>query len=312
MRLRHLIPNALTYASIITAVIGIIYSSHGDSAAAARLLIVAAVIDKVDGVLARALRATHQMGARLDSYADFANYGPASAMFAYSVLNQHGASPLAWGAALIIGGMAAIRLPTFDYLDSNPQAIPPRDILGNPILGHGKDFVGMPSTMMGLILPALYWAFGENHPEIFYGLSTLSGVAMYSPLRYGKLTDGILGGIGRRVLQTLRNPAKLAVSGAAAGILSYLGYRFPEFSVPLLQVGVLGGLGAYVASPGIEAFSRLFASDNNNNHVSPTPPPVLVPPKIDEGELSSRPPPGEELVADKTPIPNDRDRKSWR
>jgi phosphatidylserine synthase len=311
MRLKHLIPNALTYSSIMTAIMGIIYSSHGDSATAAKLLIFAAVIDKVDGVLARALRATHEMGARLDSYADFANYGPASAMFAYCVLNQHGESMLAWGAALIIGGMAAIRLPTFDFLDSNPLAIPPRDILGNPIQGHGKDFLGMPSTMMGLILPALYWTFGQNNPDIFYGLSALSGVAMYSPLRYGKLTDGILGGIGRKVIQTIRNPVKLAVSGAAAGILAYLGYRFPEVSAPLLKVGVLGGLGTYVASPGIEAFSRLFASNNNNNHVSPTPPPVLVPPKIDEGALPSLPP-LDGVAPGRTPIPGDRDPKSRR
>src|SRR4030095_10111767 len=156
MRWKHLVPNGLTLAATVMAVLSSLSSMHGDAPTAAKLLIFAAVIDKADGLVARALRATHEMGAKLDSYADFANYGFASALFTYAVLNGHGEPGLATASALIIGTLATLRLATFDYLDAHPQALPTRDILRNPVLGQGKDFVGMPSTMMGLILPSLY------------------------------------------------------------------------------------------------------------------------------------------------------------
>src|SRR4030095_7281935 len=129
MRLKHRVPNGLPWAPRVRAVLSCLSSMHGEPATAAKLLIAAAIIDKADGLVARAMRATHEMGAKLDSYADFANYGIASALFTYSVLNQHGESAMGTAAALIIGSLATLRLATFDYLDAHPQAMPTRDHL---------------------------------------------------------------------------------------------------------------------------------------------------------------------------------------
>ncbi|GEM_PF-6708713 len=242
LELRHLIPNGLTAVAALMAVWGSAMSIQGDYSTAAKLLIAAALIDKADGVVARAMRATHSIGAKLDSYADFANYGIASALLSFSVMNHHGERGMAWVVSTLIALNATLRLATFDYLDEAPKQVPPRDVLGNPIHGNGQDFTGMPSTMMGLILPAVYFMFGRNNPDAFYALSILAGSVMYSPLRYPKLTDGVLGALFR---------SKAALAGAL-GSLSVAAYTDPRY----FGWAALLGLGTYVASPFIQAGSR--------------------------------------------------------
>jgi phosphatidylserine synthase len=266
---RHLIPNSLTLIAGLFGISGSVFSLHGQLKEAAWLLVASAVIDKVDGFVARKAKAQHPIGARLDSFADLLNYGSASSLFVFGLLSHTGKDALGWAVGGVIATNAILRLAAFDYLEDHPDKVPPRDILGNAVQGPGKDFMGMPSTMMGLNIPYLYWVFGTQHPEMFAATSLISGALMFAPLRYGKLTDNIWEA-GRKAVRVIRHPLGIVGSGMFAGALGFLGYHFPQVAETLAQVTVGAGLAAYAASPFLETFFRFFGSDRSGNS---TPPP---------------------------------------
>ena len=81
---------------------------------------------------------------------------------------------------------------------------------------------------------------------------------MFAPLRYGKLTDNILGGVGRKAVRVIRHPLGIVGSGMFAGALGFLGYHFPQVAETLAQVTVGAGLGRLCGLSFLETFFRIF------------------------------------------------------
>jgi len=69
--LAQLLPNMLTVAAICAGVTAIRLGVQGDYVRAVQLLLIAGVLDGLDGRIARLLRSSSAMGAELDSLADF-------------------------------------------------------------------------------------------------------------------------------------------------------------------------------------------------------------------------------------------------
>ncbi len=253
LEMKHLVPNGV---SLLAGVLGIssMFAAHeGSLSKAAWLLVGAAVADKMDGFIARKMKATHPIGAMLDSFVDVSCYGMASGFFVYSALSRIGYSEFAPWVASVIGINAILRLATFDYLDTpaGKTILPPRDILRNPVQANGKGFIGKPSTMTGPELAALWMAFGAEHPSIFLVGSALSGIAMYAPLAYAKLTDSGLG-------TAFRSKSFLGLSAAAIGGSIY------EGNPRILSAYALLGMGYYLFSPFITAAQRVWRNRRNS------------------------------------------------
>ena len=76
---RYLVPNLVTLSSMIFGLVSLWASHEGRADLAAWMIIYAVLTDRLDGLLARALKATSEIGMQLDSFADFLNFGIAPA-----------------------------------------------------------------------------------------------------------------------------------------------------------------------------------------------------------------------------------------
>jgi CDP-diacylglycerol--serine O-phosphatidyltransferase len=92
IKLRYTIPNSFTAMSLLLGVASIITTQHGELKLAAWIIVWCGLLDVMDGVTARLLKATSNFGAEFDSMADLVAFGVAPAVL---VLN----------AGLVFGGV---------------------------------------------------------------------------------------------------------------------------------------------------------------------------------------------------------------
>jgi CDP-diacylglycerol---serine O-phosphatidyltransferase len=81
--LRYVIPNAVTALSIVLACWGLIQAHMGQYPAAAWSIVWCALLDRIDGAVARFARASSEFGRQLDSLADFVAFCVAPGLIAY-------------------------------------------------------------------------------------------------------------------------------------------------------------------------------------------------------------------------------------
>ena len=77
--LRYL-PNSVTIGALCAGLTAIRFAIEGKLAEAVLLIVVAALLDGLDGRLARLLKSESDIGAELDSLVDFVNFGVAPAL----------------------------------------------------------------------------------------------------------------------------------------------------------------------------------------------------------------------------------------
>lgn len=129
----QLLPNILTLAALCAGLTAIRLAGVEEFDRAAALIILAAVLDGLDGRLARWLRSESAMGAELDSLCDFVNFGVAPVLvlhfWAYG-----GAGGLGWIAALVYATACALRLARFNISsrDALASAMPKTSFTGVP------------------------------------------------------------------------------------------------------------------------------------------------------------------------------------
>ena len=113
LTLRAMAPNAITAAALCSGLTGIRFAISENWAAAAVAIIVAGILDGMDGRIARLLRAQSRFGAELDSLADSLSFGTAPAIIIY--LWSLSAEPRwGWFAALALAICCALRLARFN------------------------------------------------------------------------------------------------------------------------------------------------------------------------------------------------------
>ncbi len=111
--LSHLLPNLMTVAAIVAGLTAIRFGLHGHFVLAVQLIIVAGVLDGLDGRLARLLRSESALGAELDSLADFLNFGVAPALVLY-MWGFQAISDQGWIAAVVYAVCCVLRLARFN------------------------------------------------------------------------------------------------------------------------------------------------------------------------------------------------------
>jgi CDP-diacylglycerol--serine O-phosphatidyltransferase len=145
---RILIPNTVTAIAIFAGYIAILMAFQGQFIASAAAILLACMLDMLDGRLARMFKATSEFGVQFDSLADMANYGMAPALIFYFLYFKD------WGLLGIALSFlpiccAAIRLARFNE-DADPQV---------PI----THFVGLPTTIAALVLAGFVIFAHDNH-----------------------------------------------------------------------------------------------------------------------------------------------------
>lgn len=113
LSVNSLIPNILTLLALCAGVTAIRFSLEERWEAAVAAIIVAAILDGLDGRMARLLKGASKFGAELDSLSDFAAFGVAPAVTLY-LWSTHEIGGVGWMAALAFAACCALRLARFN------------------------------------------------------------------------------------------------------------------------------------------------------------------------------------------------------
>lgn len=139
--MRYVIPNVLTILAICAGVSGIRLAFEHRYESAILMVLLAAILDGVDGRIARLMNGTSPFGAQMDSLADVVNFGVAPALVVYSyVLNA--AHQVGWVAALVYCIACCLRLARFNVMLDNTEI--PR--------WQKEYFVGVPAPAGALLV----------------------------------------------------------------------------------------------------------------------------------------------------------------
>lgn len=117
---RMVVPNLITLIAVCVGLTAIRLAFEGRLEPAVIGIVVAAVLDGVDGRVARLLKGTSRFGEELDSLADFVNFGVAPALILYSFL-LHELRALGWVVALVFAVASGLRLARFNVMLDDPN-----------------------------------------------------------------------------------------------------------------------------------------------------------------------------------------------
>lgn len=144
LTLRSIAPNIVTVLALCAGLTSIKFALAGKFELSVAAIILAGVLDGVDGSIARMLKSTSKFGAELDSLSDAISFGVAPAIITYMWALQS-LKGLGWVVALIYAVSCALRLARFNTgLDENGSARKKGYLTGVPApLGAGLALVPM-------------------------------------------------------------------------------------------------------------------------------------------------------------------------
>lgn len=182
--LRYLAPNLITASSMMFGLISLWQAHKGEYPLAAWLIIYAVLTDRLDGLVARAVKGTSELGMQLDSFADFLTFGVAPAFLVLSYLQSRDDLPYQDGTGEILlfivcaGWLlcAVFRLARYNVLAETEVPT--------------KIFFGFPTTLAGGTLAIWMLLFLKYDPKVppfggakwFDGFQTPLGVWKYLPI----------------------------------------------------------------------------------------------------------------------------------
>ncbi len=137
-RRRYVVPNAVTVGNMFCGFLAIIYASSGRFEKAALAIIIALLLDGLDGRVARKLNATSKFGVEFDSFSDLISFGIAPAIMMYNWAFRVQADEFGVLVTFIYAICAASRLARFNIMQENL-----------------KSFLGLPSPGAAGVVTAL-------------------------------------------------------------------------------------------------------------------------------------------------------------
>jgi len=228
------VPSLFTLANLFFGIWAIVLASQGAFYLASWWIVIAGVLDMMDGLSARMSNTGTKFGGELDSLVDVVSFGVAPAMLIYQ-FQLVDAGPFTWVFAYAFVVCVALRLARYNLQhDESPRS----------------GFVGLPSPAAGMTL-ATYYPFTRTDfyqtqlsllpwTQIIIFLTIALSLAMVSQIRYARLP-----GIG---LRSRRGALGLAVNLTIVGfgIWSRDIFFFPlgiaYFSYGFVRTAVVGFL----------------------------------------------------------------------
>src|SRR5712691_9853727 len=146
---RTLLPNLITLLALCAGLTAIRFAAEGTLDIAVYAIVFAAVLDGIDGRIARLLKGTSRFGAELDSLADFVNFGVAPGLILY-FWDLHELKSFGWIAAMVFAICAGLRLARFNVMLDDP----------NRPVWAGNFFTGVPAPAGAItVLLPIYVSF---------------------------------------------------------------------------------------------------------------------------------------------------------
>lgn len=137
----RLVPNAVTILALCCGLTAIRHGLEGRFEMSVAILFIAALLDGIDGRIARLMKVESKIGAQLDSLVDFLNFGIAPVLLVY-MWGMADMERLGWLAMLTFTVCAALRLARFNVQAGDPDRPVWRDSF----------FTGMPSPAAGMLV----------------------------------------------------------------------------------------------------------------------------------------------------------------
>jgi len=221
--LRVVAPNLVTVLAICAGLTGIRLAFEHRFELAVAMVLLAALLDGIDGRIARLLQGASKFGAQMDSLADIVNFGVAPALVLYAYLLD-GAGAFGWIAALIFAVACGLRLARFNVMleDEDAPAWKADYFVGVPapagallvLLPVYLGFLGMPLGISSALPAAIF--------TVLVGFLMISQVPVYS------------GKSGVRVRRDLVTPMILGTVLYVALLASYTWHTMAASAIAFL------------------------------------------------------------------------------
>jgi CDP-diacylglycerol--serine O-phosphatidyltransferase len=156
LSINKMIPNILTLLALCAGMTAIRFAINGKFEAAVVAILIAGVLDGLDGRVARLLKASSSFGAQLDSLSDFVCFGVAPAMLLY-IWTMNSIGSFGWVVALLFGVCSALRLARFNTQIGIPDP---------PAYAYNF-FTGVPAPAAAFLAVLPLCASFELGPEFF-------------------------------------------------------------------------------------------------------------------------------------------------
>ena len=164
----EMVPNILTGTNLAIGMLALVYAIQGEFMIGAVLILVAALMDRLDGKLARKLGVCSEFGKELDSLADLVSFGVAPAVTVYLWrLDQLGVVGLLLMILFCVCG--ALRLARFNILN---------------VSGY---FLGVPITVAGSLVAIMVLSMGRVHVAVDAALLVVLSWLMISSIKLPKI-----------------------------------------------------------------------------------------------------------------------------
>lgn len=142
IKLRHILPSLLTVFAICAGLSSVRMSIHDHLTAALYLIMLAILLDGMDGKVARFLDTASPFGAELDTLADFFNFGIAPGILLYcTIFRASDYESLGWLSCLVLAVACALRLARFNLAMHDPA----------PSRSSQSFFVGVPAPALACL-----------------------------------------------------------------------------------------------------------------------------------------------------------------
>lgn len=178
----YLLPNLITTASLFVGFFGAVRALNGDFSAAAFAVFICALLDGLDGRVARMTETVTRFGAEYDSLTDAVVFGlvPALTVYLWAFSGLETGQMLhriGWLAAFLYAASTLLRLARFNAYSA----------------GEKYFFRGLPSPAAAVLVMSLIWSLqGMDHTGVWLTWVALTAVvtasaAMVSNLSYYSL-----------------------------------------------------------------------------------------------------------------------------
>ncbi|UCB53834.1 MAG: CDP-diacylglycerol--serine O-phosphatidyltransferase [Thiotrichales bacterium] len=182
----YLLPNLFTTAAFFSGFYAIVAATNDKFEQAAVAVLIAMILDGVDGRVARMTNTQSEFGAEYDSLADLASFGlaPALVMYEWSLSAMRDINwqlgKLGWLAAFIYAVAAALRLARFNTKASSTDK---------------RYFQGLPSPSAAAVIIGMVWVChdaginGADVVHLAWPLTVITGALMVSKVSYYSFKD---------------------------------------------------------------------------------------------------------------------------
>jgi len=217
-----LAPNILTVLALCAGLTSMRFALQQQWPLAAVAIVVAAVLDGLDGRLARLLKGATKFGAELDSLSDFVSFGVAPVFLLY-LWSLYGYGGVGWTLLLVFSICCALRLARFNTALDEPERPP----------WQANFFTGVPAPAgAGLVLLPLFVSFEAG--DVFWRSPGLIAVwiALVSFLMVSRLPSFSFKKV--RVRRDYVLPVLLLVGLCAAALVNFPWYTLSAVAIAYL------------------------------------------------------------------------------